>query len=204
MRKIVELNFGMGNIRSLQKAFEYLGEDVVVSGDYRDIADAYALLLPGDGAFGKAMSELKRLGMVDAVMEFHAKERPILGVCIGFQILFDTSTEFGDHKGFGFVPGAVERFPDSVVTPHMGWNNTVRSGGKSRLMENIPDGASFYYVHSYRFAGENAFTRAVAEYAGNFTSILEHPEKNLYATQFHPEKSHKDGLAVLRNFLDTI
>lgn len=207
MRKIIELNFGMGNIRSLQKAFEHLGENVIVSEEANDIDDAYALLLPGDGAFGKAMSEIKSRKMHDKIIEFHEKDRPILGVCIGFQILFSSSTEFGSQNGFNFFEGNIERFPDSVITPHMGWNKTFLNENKKdepRLMKGIKNGAYFYYVHSYRYNGIHPYASAYSKYETPFTSILEYPEKNLYATQFHPEKSHDDGLKVLKNFLEVI
>lgn len=207
MRKIVELNFGMGNIRSLQKAFEYLGENVLVSENPEDILDAYAILLPGDGAFGRAVEEIKDRKMLDKIIEFYEKGRPILGVCIGFQILFSSSTEFGNQEGLAFFEGKIDRFPNSVITPHMGWNNTFineNNPNESLLMKGIETGAYFYYVHSYRYEGVHKYASAISDYAGSFTSILEDPEKNLYATQFHPEKSHEDGLKVLKNFLEAI
>lgn len=200
MADIVELDFGMGNIRSLQKAFEHLGADVEVTSDYKRASQADVLILPGDGAFGKAMAELKRLHLLEVVQEFAAKKKPILGICIGFQILFTSSTEFGDEKGLDLFSGNIERFPEqeNLTVPHIGWN-PVMFDESSALKKNIPTNSFFYFVHSYRLNGKHLYASAVTHYGTEFTAVVE--KDNIFAAQFHPEKSHKSGLQFLKNFL---
>ncbi|MDH5718513.1 MAG: imidazole glycerol phosphate synthase subunit HisH [Spirochaetia bacterium] len=200
--KIVELDFGMGNIRSLQKAFEHQGQPVEVIQDPEKISSADAVILPGDGAFGKAIEELKSRGFFDAVVNFYKTGKPILGICIGFQILFSESEEFGNTTGFSFLPGKITRFENkNLLVPHIGWTKT-RWNKESKLTNNIPSDSFFYYVHSYRLNGTHENSVGLTEYGGEFTSVIE--KDNLFATQFHPEKSQKWGLKILDNFINIV
>lgn len=203
MADIVELDFGMGNIRSLQKALEHLEAKVEVTSDYKRAAQADILILPGDGAFGKAMEELKHLHLLEVVQEFAAKKKPILGICIGFQILFTSSTEFGYEEGMNLFSGGIERFPDKkdLTVPHIGWNQ-VAFKETSILGKNIPTNSFFYFVHSYRLNGNHPHASATAHYDEEFTAVVE--KDNIFAAQFHPEKSHKSGLQFLKNFLKEV
>ena len=200
---IIELDFGMGNIRSLQKAFEHLGFDVEVSSDAAKIKSADALLLPGDGAFKKAMQELASRHMLDEIHSFYQSKKPILGICIGFQILHESSSEFGEQQGLGYLEGMVSKFdsaPD-INIPHMGWSKT-KINSSARLTEGLPDELFFYYVHSYRVGSISENTVGSCDYNGEFSAIIE--KDNLYGTQFHPEKSHSWGLKILENFAKVI
>lgn len=198
---ILELDFGMGNIRSLQKAFEFLGAKVSVEETAENISKADAVLLPGDGAFGEAMKQLQQRAMIEPILNHVSKGKPLLGVCIGFQVLFSSSSEFGQHAGLNLVNGTVERFPETVKpVPHMGWSPVSHKGG-SRLLKNIPDQSWFYFVHSFRNVGSDKAI-GLAHNPEPFTAILE--DGNIFGTQFHPEKSQKPGLTLLSNFLECI
>ena len=191
----------MGNIRSLQKAFEYLGQPVYICDKAEEIKKADAILLPGDGAFGMAMKEIKSRGFHHALNEHHQKKKPILGVCIGFQILFAGSTEFGEHKGLNFLPGTFVKIETTLPVPHIGWSKT-QIIKKTLLTQEIPNNSYFYYVHSYALKKEkkeNSWSVGVCTYEEEFVSIIEH--KNLFGVQFHPEKSQRTGMSVLKNFL---
>lgn len=201
--KIVELDFGMGNIRSLQKAFEYFGQPVEVITHPELIVGADALLIPGDGAFGMAMENLKSSGLHEAVCEFVKTGKPVLGICIGFQLLFESTREF-DYKGSGldFLKGKISRFPEEELTvPHMGWNQ-VKWLQEHPLIAGVPDLSWFYFVHSYRLAGRHPAALGVAEYGGPFTAVVTH--ENITGLQFHPEKSYLAGLRILENFTEMI
>lgn len=200
--RIVELDFGMGNIRSLQKAFEHCGAQVDVSSDPFTIVGADALLLPGDGAFGKAIQELRQRQLLEPIKDFVASGRPVLGICIGFQLLFEKSHEFGTHTGLNLLKGEISRFDAaSLVIPHMGWART-QLNTNSRLLKGLPTEAFFYYVHSYRLPGIHPAAIGTCDYGGIFTSVVE--QNNLYGVQFHPEKSQHWGLAIIRNFLNLV
>lgn len=205
MLKIVELDFGMGNIRSLQKAVEHIGYEIKVSDQASDVSTADVLLLPGDGAFGKAVSELKERGLYDETEKFLYSGKPVLGICIGFQILFESSDEFGSQKGFGFLPGHIAKFPrenaagERFPVPHMGWSQIIIEKNDP-LFESITD-KYFYFVHSYRLHGNHETTLATCNYTDTFTAVAR--KNNVYAVQFHPEKSHATGLQLLRNFMKT-
>lgn len=191
----------MGNIRSLQKAFEHLGASVKVSGDPSEVAKADVLLLPGDGAFARAMDELGSRGLIDTIKEAHAKKKTIFGICIGFQLLFESSTEFSGAAGLSLVSGDITRLEkntEAPTIPHIGWTTTDFKPG-SRLGHGIHPHSMFYYVHSYAYRAVHEYAAATTSYGQLFTSALEHD--NLFAVQFHPEKSHNAGLQLLDNFL---
>lgn len=201
---IIELDFGMGNIRSLQKAFEHLGQAVTVTADPKVAAAADVLLLPGDGAFARAMEEIRRRNLFDVIQEAYAKKKTIFGICIGFQLCFESSTEFTGAEGLKFVKGGITRLEknaEAPAIPHIGWT-TTDFNTNSKLGRGIQPGSMFYYVHSYACREKHAYAAATTYYGQTFTSVLEH--ENLFAVQFHPEKSHTAGLKLIQNFLDTL
>jgi glutamine amidotransferase len=197
---ITIVDYGMGNLRSVQKAFEKLGvaAEIVTSAD--QIAVATKLVLPGVGAFRDAVNELRRLELVDPIREHIRRDKPFLGICLGLQLLFETSLEDGEWEGLGVLSGDVVRFPAmaELKVPHMGWN-TVDLTRPSPLLADIPVDASFYFVHSYYVRPlDETVIAARTNYGADFTSMI--ARGNLFATQFHPEKSQKVGLKLLENF----
>ncbi len=196
---IAVVDYGRGNLGSVEKAFARVGVPAVVTQDARAVEEADAVVLPGDGAFHDAMANLASLGLLSAIRRALGGPRPFLGICLGYQLLFSTSEEFGDGRGLDVVPGAVRRFPPGEKVPHMGWNR-VEHGGDLRLFEGIPSGARFYFVHSYYPAmPEGAPVRAAwCTYGIRFAAAIE--RAHLHATQFHPEKSQRWGLRMLENF----
>lgn len=199
---ITIIDYGMGNLRSVQKAFESLGIDARISASPGEIAAAEKVVLPGVGAFRDAIHELKRLDLVTPIKDHLAQQKPFLGICLGLQLLFDVSHEDGEYEGLGIIPGKVIRFPEKpgFKVPHMGWN-TLQVVGDQPLLAKIPAGAYFYFVHSYYVApSDEAWTAAKTDYIVPFTSMIR--RGNLFATQFHPEKSQTVGLQLLRNFAE--
>ena len=264
---IAIIDYGRGNLGSVEKAFERVGIPAVVTEDPRAVDEAAAVVLPGDGAFHDAMANLAARGLIEPLRRALDGARPFLGICLGYQLLFSTSEEFGDGRGLDVIPGVVRRFPAGPKVPHMGWNR-VHHGGALRLFEGIPDGAHFYFVHSYypvvaggvssprteggltqervapdggptgglleegvatdvargvgglpvgagdtsaaraeggltREAGgsdmpDNAVRTAWCEYGVRFAAAIE--RGRIHATQFHPEKSQRDGIRLLENF----
>lgn len=197
---IAIVDYGMGNLRSVQKAIESLGMEATICTDPTGIAQAERLILPGVGAFRDAIGELQRQSLVEPIKAHIAAGKPFLGICLGLQLLFDVSFEDGTWQGLGVIPGEVVRFKDlpGRKIPHMGWNE-VQVQNDSRLFRGIPNGSHFYFVHSY-FVVPKApeVIAAKTDYGGEFTSVIE--RGNLFATQFHPEKSQSAGLALLKNF----
>ena len=203
---IAIVDYGRGNLGSVEKAFVRLGLPAVVTQDARVVDDARAVVLPGDGAFHDAMDNLGRLGLLPAVRRALDGSRPFLGICLGYQLLFSSSEEFGEGGGLDLIPGVVRRFPAGRKVPHMGWNQ-VSHGGRLRLFEGVPDDAYFYFVHSYypeAQTGDCAVARtgplrqAWCDYSVRFAAAIEFGR--IYATQFHPEKSQRWGLRLLENF----
>jgi imidazole glycerol-phosphate synthase subunit HisH len=198
MIKIVD--YGMGNLRSVQKAFEKLGIAAEITTTPEQIASAEKLVLPGVGAFRDAIYELERLGLVEPIREHIRRDKPFLGICLGLQLLFDVSFEDGEWKGLGVLAGDVVRFPalPDLKVPHMGWN-TLEAAHPSPLLTGIPTDASFYFVHSYYVRPKDeSVIAARTNYGVPFTSMI--ARGNLFAAQFHPEKSQKVGLKLLENF----
>jgi imidazole glycerol-phosphate synthase subunit HisH len=170
----------------------------VVTQDPRVIADARALVLPGDGAFHDAMGSLQSLGLLDPLRSALDDGRPFLGICLGYQLLFTESEEFGQGKGLDVIPGVVRRFPAGLKVPHMGWN-TVQHGGDLAIFDGIPSGAHFYFVHSYYpTTADASWQTATCTYGVTFPAAV--GRGPLFATQFHPEKSQRWGLRLLENF----
>jgi glutamine amidotransferase len=199
---IAIVDYGRGNLGSVRKALAELVAPVVITDDRRTIERAGALVVPGDGAFADAMESLERLGLVDPIRAHIAAGRPYLGICLGYQLLFTESEEFGRAKGLDILSGVVRRFPPGLKVPHMGWNRLWHDG-RLPLLEGIPSGAYFYFVHSYypEIAAdlrEDGATLATCEYGLRFPALV--ARGALCGTQFHPEKSQRWGLRLLANF----
>ena len=197
---ITIVDYQMGNLRSVQKAIERVGGTATISSDASEIAAAEKLILPGVGAFGDAMSEISRRDLANPIRDFVASGRPFLGICLGLQLLFEQGYEHGTHQGLGILPGEVVRFerPSQFKVPHMGWN-TVRKTASSALLDHITDQSHFYFVHSYYVVPEDPDCVSLScDYGGEFCAMV--TQGNLFATQFHPEKSQANGLNLLRSF----
>jgi len=197
---IVIVDYGMGNLRSVQKGFEKIGTPALISRQLHDIERADHLVLPGVGAFPECMRNLDVLGLIQPIRNFLDSGKPFLGICLGLQLLFDESEEFGVHQGFGIIPGRVRAFDRKMglKIPHMGWNQ-VSVKRTSPLFDGIADGTYFYFVHSY-YVDPNNVSDVLTEtdYGITFTSSVS--RHNVFAVQFHPEKSQEAGLRILRNF----
>ncbi len=194
------VDYGLGNLRSVEKAFEAVGVDAVVTADQDRLVACSGLVLPGVGAFGDGMIGLRRDGLGDLVVREVAAGKPLIGLCLGLQLLFDESDEFGSHTGLGLLPGRVTRFPESIrVIPHTGWN-VVHEERDHALFEGLERDEYFYFVHSYRVeAARDSDVLASTEYDGVvFPSIC--GRDNVFGAQFHPEKSQRAGLGLLANF----
>lgn len=197
--KVIIIDYGLGNLRSVEKGLQYVGVPSKVSGDIGDIEEADAIILPGVGAFESGMSKFAPLK--DAVIKKVKGGTPLFGICLGMQMLFEESEENGLHKGLGLVPGRVTRFSGDLKVPHMGWNS-LTIDKRHPVLEGISDGAFVYFVHSYR-AGVNDCTVASTDYGGMFSAMVASGE-NVVGTQFHPEKSGETGLRMLKNFAGMI
>lgn len=197
---ITIVDYQMGNLRSVQKGIERVGGEARISSDPGEIAGADKLILPGVGAFGDAMAEIRRRDLDGPIREFVASGRPFLGICLGLQLLFERGFEHGEHEGLGILAGDVVKFdlPDSFKVPHMGWNSVVRKND-SPILNVIEDGSHFYFVHSYFVRPADPSVIALeCDYGGPFCAMVW--KDNLFATQFHPEKSQADGLKLLGAF----
>ena len=202
---IAVVDYGRGNLGSVERLFRRVGVPAMVTQEARAIDEADAVVFPGDGAFHDSMTSLERLGLLGPVRRALDGRRPFLGICIGYQLLFSSSDEFGEGTGLDVIPGVVRRFPAGLDVPHMGWNR-VWHGGRLRLFEGIPDGAHFYFVHSYfpevrvgDCAAPGALRQAWCDYGVRFAAAIE--TSSIYATQFHPEKSGREaGIRLLENF----
>ena len=199
---IAVVDYGIGNLRSAEKALEHLGADARLTSDPEEVRAASAVVLPGVGAFGACMNALRAGGLDVAVLDAVGSGRPFLGVCVGMQMLFDESEEAPGIAGLGVIPGTVRRLPEGLILPHMGWNTVdVREG--SRLFEGVERPTWLYFVHSYApDPKDTATVTATTEYGGRVVAAVE--QNGLWATQFHPEKSGDTGLAVLRNFVTAV
>ncbi len=195
---IAIVDYGMGNLRSVQKGFESVGYKAVVTDRAKDLADADAVVLPGVGGFGPAIQKLEKTGLANAIRNEITEDKPYLGICLGLQLLFEESEERGIHKGLGILPGRVVRFRQGITVPHMGWNQ-IQIQKSIPILEGIPDNAYFYFVHSYYVVpADPEVIATTTDYDLEFTSMV--ARGNLFASQFHPEKSQSLGLRILRNF----
>ncbi|MDZ4683642.1 MAG: imidazole glycerol phosphate synthase subunit HisH [Planctomycetaceae bacterium] len=200
---ITIVDYGMGNLRSVQKACEKVGAEARIVADPDAIAVADKLILPGVGAFRDAIHELRRLNLVEPIVEHIRRDRPFLGICLGLQLLFDVSYEDGEWPGLGVFRGDVVRFPADAVlkVPHMGWNTLRREQTDVPLLRHLPEDASVYFVHSYFVRPQDeSLIAARTDYGTLFVSMI--ARGRVFATQFHPEKSQKTGVQLLRNFAE--
>ena len=199
MTLIAVLDYEIGNLRSAQKALEHLGADARLTADPGLVRDAAGVVLPGVGAFGRCMEALRRTGLDDVVHDTVARGVPFLGICIGMQLLFEASDESPGEPGLGILPGTVRLLPEGVKRPQMQWNLLERRG-EPALLAGVPDPAWAYFVHSYAADTDEAIVTATCDYGGPVVAAVEHA--NVWATQFHPEKSSRTGLAALQAFVD--
>ena len=197
---IVLVDYGMGNLRSVQKAFEFCGEKPLISSSPAHIKKADKIVLPGVGAFSQAMVELKKRKLVAVLKEKIQSGTPYLGLCLGLQLLFD-SIEEGEENGLGILPGRVKRFTGGMKVPHMGWNTLSLRQKNCPMMEGVSAAEHFYFVHSfYAVPEDKKMVASTTSYGGDFCSSVWHGK--IFATQFHPEKSQRSGLRLIGNFLD--
>ncbi|MDA8175105.1 MAG: imidazole glycerol phosphate synthase subunit HisH [Nitrospiraceae bacterium] len=197
---IAVVDYGMGNLRSVEKALQMVGADARIVSSAQAVKDARGVVLPGVGAFSDCMRNLESQGLKIPVLDAIKSGKPFLGICLGLQLLFTESCEFGRHEGLGVFAGKVVRFPEqtSLKVPHMGWNS-ISIINKAPLLEDIQNGASFYFVHSYYVVPEDAsITATTTSYGVEYTSMVW--KDNVFATQFHPEKSQAVGLNMLASF----
>jgi len=208
------VDYHMGNLASVINAFKKVGADAVLESDPSKLDNYDKLILPGVGAFGDAMAHLRENGMDEAVKAFAASGKPLLGICLGMQLLFESSEEFGAHEGLGLIPGKVVAFDETkfdhpLKVPHMGWNELflqkrMENGewkmedGRSPLFANLPDEFYLYFVHSYHAACEDKYAIGKTYYGYEFVSAVQNG--NVYGIQPHPEKSHENGLKIIENF----
>ena len=202
MSHIAIIDYQMGNLRSVQKGFEKVGHAAVITSDPAELAGAEKIVLPGVGAFADAIAELRRRQLVEPIKEAIASGKPFLGICLGLQLLFDVGYENGEHEGLGILPGKCVRFdlPHEFKVPHMGWNR-VSIKRKAPILKETADGTFFYFVHSYYVVPQDPGLIALeADYGGPFCAAVW--RDNLFATQFHPEKSQAEGLKLLKAFAE--
>jgi glutamine amidotransferase len=200
---IAIVDYNMGNLRSVQNAFDKIGESAVVQKDPDRLKDYDKLILPGVGAFGDAIKHLKKSGLDEALIEYADSGKPFLGVCLGMQLLFNSSCEFGSHKGLGLIDGEVElfdksRFKTPLKVPHMGWNEIETNS--SALFKGLDEKFYLYFVHSYHVKTDEKFIIGKTHYGYDFASAVQ--RDNIFGFQPHPEKSHENGLKILKNFTD--
>jgi glutamine amidotransferase len=199
VKRVLIVDYGAGNLRSVSRAIAHHGFEPVISCEARALAEAEAVVLPGVGAAADTMRNLQDGGLVEPIREYISSGRPFLGVCMGQQALLSVSEEGGEHACLDVVPGRVKRLPSGQKVPHMGWNS-VRQRRPHPIFEGIEDGAYFYFVHSYYPApDDDAVVIGETDYGVTFASVL--ARDNVVATQFHPEKSGADGLRFYGNFL---
>lgn len=204
MSSIVIIDYGMGNLKNVQKGFEWIGFEARVTRSKNEIEKASAIVLPGVGAFKDCMENLGKYGLVELLLKSIEKGKPYLGICLGLQILFSESEEFGSQRGLDVIKGKVVRFKPDLEhkVPHMGWN-TVDMEREVPMLRGIENGDFFYFVHSYYVVPEeDGWTATLTPYGKPFVSSVW--KGNIFATQFHPEKSQQKGLRILENFVKSI
>ncbi len=203
---IAIVDYGVGNLFSLKSSFAYIGVEAIVTGERQRIESCDRIILPGVGAFGDAVQKLREAGLDQVVIREAEKGKPLLGICLGMQLLFDKSLEYGEHTGLGLIPGKIVPMrgvvPDTYKVPHIGWNALHFPKGKpcSPLFKNIQEGDHVYFVHSYYAAECGPWISAQTEYGTLVTAAAEN--KNVFGTQFHPEKSGAVGLKILKAFCE--
>lgn len=203
---IAIIDYGVGNLFSLQSSLNYIGAEAKVTNDIAEIRAADRIILPGVGAFADAAAKLRESGMAEVVLEEAAKGKPLLGICLGMQLLLEKNYEYGEHEGLGLIKGSVKPIAPMIgkglKVPHIGWNGLIFPKGKekSRLFKYVNEGDCVYFVHSYAGVDCDDFVSARAEYGVELTAAVENG--NVYGTQFHPEKSGEVGLRILQAFCE--
>jgi glutamine amidotransferase len=195
---IAVVDYGIGNLGSVMKAFRHLETPAILTGDPDELRRADVLVLPGDGAFASTMEEIERRRLVPVLREAVEEGRTLLGICIGMQLLFDESEEHGRHQGLGLLPGRVRRLEGDLPVPHMGWNQLHPTRGH-RLLDGVEDGAHVYFVHSYWCDAPSDVVLAETDYGRRFPAIV--GKGRVLGVQFHPEKSQAVGLRLMANFV---
>jgi glutamine amidotransferase len=203
MTKIAVIDYGVGNLRSVVKAFGRMGTEVILTSSPSELVSCDVIVLPGVGAFGDGISNLKNLGFVEVLNDEVKKDgKPFFGICLGMQLLAKSSSEMGNNEGLGWIDAKIDKFSfseNSLRVPHMGWDEIHPRTG-SEIFEGLDDHPSFYFAHSYHMMCENILdVSSTCEYGYRFPASVEH--KNIFGVQFHPEKSQKNGLKLLRNFM---
>jgi glutamine amidotransferase len=202
MAGIAIIDAGIGNLRSVQKALEHVGARPVITDDPAVVGQAAGVVLPGVGAFGDGMAGLREHGLDTAIFDAIRRGVPFFGICVGLQLLFEESEEMGVHRGLGVLPGRVVRFPAGLTVPHMGWNQ-IEQRKPHPLLEGVPDAGFAYFAHSYHaVSGDASIVVATTDYGGAFPSVV--ARANVWAIQFHPEKSQQFGLRLLENFVNFV
>ncbi len=199
--KVGIIDYGRGNLRSVENAFLAIGADAVLITRPEELADITHLVVPGQGEFGDCAANLKKQGMFEPIRQWVAEDKPYLGICVGYQLIFETGEESPGAEGLGLIKGTVKRFPDvGLKIPHMGWNSVKLTDPDHPIWAGLPEEPFFYFVHSYYPEPENEnHVAAICDYALPFAAAV--TRNNLIATQFHPEKSQHNGLQLLRNFI---
>ncbi len=202
---IAIVDYGMGNLRSVQRGFERVGAQARVVESPGGLKDASGIVVPGDGAFGKAMENLRAADWIEPLRDACAQGVPFFGICVGMQLLFESSEEMGQHEGLGILRGDVKRFNSGLKVPQMGWNQ-IRLASPNRgtsVLRDVPNGGYVYFVHSYYCAPRDAsIIAAMTDYGIEFASVVE--RGNIFGVQFHPEKSQTVGLKMLENFAEIV
>ena len=198
---IAVIDYGAGNLQSVVKALRFIGCDCMITNNKQELLSANGAILPGVGSFGDAMDCMSRSGAADGVLSFVKTGKPLLGICLGLQLLFDSSEESPDARGLGLLKGGIRKIPDNDGTlkiPHMGWNS-LELCRRDGIFQGLPDDPYVYFVHSYYLTAEDeSIVSAKTQYGTSIDAAVTF--ENIYATQFHPEKSGKLGLQILRNF----
>ena len=196
---ILIVDYKMGNLPNVKRAVELFTKDVVISSDIEEIKKADKIILPGVGAFGDAIRNIESMGLRDAIIEA-AKTKPFMGICLGMQLMFEKSEEDPTVEGLGIIKGRVEKFKNiDLKVPEIGWNS-VSKPKESKILKGLEDNSYFYFVHSFHVVPEEDVAAGITNYGYDFVSVIE--KGNIMATQFHPEKSHDEGLKILKNFVE--
>lgn len=203
---IALIDYGAGNVRSVHKALEEVGAEVRLAREPDAVVPADKLVLPGVGAFGDCMASLRRADLIDPLLKAVERGKPLLGICVGMQVLFEEGEELGPHAGLGLLPGRVVRFPDALAgqglkIPHTGWNQ-IEPTTEPPLFHDLPPGAWAYFNHAYYCEPGEEHVLATTDYGGLFVSVV--GRDRIYGVQFHPEKSQQVGLRILRNFVERV
>lgn len=196
------IDYGMGNLRSVQKALEFIGAEAEITGDGDKILKSAGIILPGVGAFPDAMNNIKRLGIDDVLKKSVDMGIPLMGICLGMQLLFEESEEVKFTRGLGFLKGRIKKFNVNLKIPHMGWNNLIIDSS-CKILKNVKEGSYVYFVHSYYAqVEESSILNAHSIYGINVPAVVS--KGNIYGLQFHPEKSGEPGMCMLKNFWELI